>query len=67
MPKLLGSLGTAPGSTVENEKWAESLPSTRGRSVSFSRYSSEAAATANPPERKIKRIDHFIYAFREEI
>ena len=60
VPKLLGSLGTASGSKVENEKWAESLPSTRGRSVSSSRYSSAAAETANPLHRKRKRIDHFI-------
>lgn len=60
VPKLLGSLGTASGSKVENEKWAESLPSTRGRNVSSSRYSSAAAATASPLYRKRKRIDHFI-------
>jgi len=65
VPKLLGSLGTALRSNVENEKWAASLPSTRGRRVSSSRYSSAAAVTAKLLERKKRIIVHFI--FREEI
>jgi hypothetical protein len=54
--ELLGSLGTAPRGKVENKR---SLSLTRGRGMSFSRYSSVAAATANHTRRK-KRIDHFI-------
>ena len=55
VPKLLGFLGTAPGSTVEKEKWADIFPSTSGLSVSSSRYSSAADTTANAPERRKRR------------
>ena len=44
VPRLLGALGTAPRRRVENEKWAATFPSGRGRSVSSSRSSSSAAA-----------------------
>ncbi len=60
VPRLLGALGTALRSNVENEKWAESLPSTRGRRVSSSRYSSAAVVTAKFLERSKKTINHFM-------
>lgn len=66
VPRLLGALGTAPRSNVENEKWAATLPSMRGRSVSSSRYSS-AAFTAKPLRRNKQMRDHFILRADEEI
>ena len=44
IPRLFGALGTAPRRRVENEKWAATVPSRRGRRVSSSRNSSSAAA-----------------------
>jgi hypothetical protein len=46
VPRLLGALGTAPRRSVENEKWAATFPSGRGRTVSSSRNSSSVAAAA---------------------
>jgi hypothetical protein len=67
VPKVLGDLGTAPWSSVENEKWAETLPSMSGRSVSSSRYSSSAASTndnaAKPRMMNKEMRCHFILCF----
>jgi hypothetical protein len=51
IPRLLGALGTALRRSVENEKWAATFPSGRGRRVSSSRNSSSAALTG--PERVV--------------
>jgi hypothetical protein len=67
VPKVLGDLGTAPWRSVENEKWAETLPSMSGRSVSSSRYSSSAASTndnaAKPRMMNKEMRCHFILCF----
>ena len=69
VPRLLGALGTAPRRRVENEKWAATLPSGRGRRVSSSRNSSSAAfATIMAPIRNNKQIgDRIILCMQRRI
>jgi len=67
VPRVLGARGTAPWSSVENEKCAATLPSTSGRSVSSSRYSSSATLTRRYPIRNKKMIYHFILCYRRKL
>ena len=60
VPRVLGARGTAPWSSVENEKCAATLPSMSGRSVSSSRYSSFAALTRRHLIRNKQMVYHFI-------
>jgi len=67
VPRVLGARGTAPWSSVENEKCAATLPSTSGRSVSSSRYSSSAALARRHLIRKKQTIYHFILCYRRKV
>ena len=62
---VFGDLGTAPWSSVENEKCAETLSSMSGRRVSTSRYSSSAALTNAKPrimDKEMPVICHLMLA-----